>query len=119
MPNPEDPCWTFPRVQLPPSNLVLRLQLSLEKEPARPAQAQGAPAMGLLGPELATPWEGITCPMRLWCNQQGSTCPCPDRVEHEIAPVIPLPPTQVQEGLSAYGLKPASNLLTWGSREPG
>lgn len=63
-----------------------------------------APApLGLLGPELATPcppWEGIPHPTGLWCNQQGSACPCPGKVEHEVATVTPVFHTGVQEVLS-------------------
>lgn len=56
------------------------------------------PCWGLLGPEPATPWAAIPCPTGLWCNQQGSTCPCLDTTEHDAATVTSPPPTQVQGG---------------------
>lgn len=112
VPNPKDPFW----VQLPPATLVLRRQLSLGDEPARPAQARVRLPRACWGLSRPLPWEGIPRPTGLWCNQQGSTCPCPDRVQHAVAPATPLPPTQVQEGLKPVA---SSRLLTWGPAELG
>ena len=109
------------QVQPPPTNLVLRLQLlqgegtgppspgprcaRCGEEPA--ALPSATPAGACRGLSWPLPGRGSPYPTGLWCNQQGSACPCLDTVEHKIATVMSLPPRQVQEGLSACAHRPA------------
>lgn len=74
-----------------------------------PSQGPGAPLVksppppwGLSGPERATPWEGIPLPHRAVVQPAGL-----NMVEHEIATLTAVPPTQAEEGLSACVHRPA------------
>lgn len=110
MPNPEDPFW----VQLPPATLVLRLQLSPGDEPARPAQARGAPAAGLLGPEPATPWEGIPRPTGATSRAQPVLALTGYNMQLPLP--LPCPQRKFRKGCLPVA---SSLLLTWGPAEPG